>query len=677
MSGPSLQLQISPPFQPSASSSSSSSISSPIDNVIDQIFENLRNSGELSKPIDHQGSICYVFFARSIDSYICEEKLGIFLKTHYESVSPLDEVKDYEQNLEIITVISNKILSTRQNFAGDPLKTQIQAVFNDFTFPLRIENDELSNSQKEYLKYLAEAAFKQHLVDPLQFVSHGFHHSLKVTEYIKNIINVLASKTTNPKILSMRDNPCLNFLMQNIGIWHDTGYSELGHLSKPSHGPIGAKIFNRVNHAFGDLLKEQQLDHEHLLDECQNAIFYHSADKNETHFDIKISSQQGEFLCQSNLSNDEIRKILDYFTIRNNQGRPIISNGSNKIEIQLAVQGLEPSEKQSLFGKIQEIVQSALLSWEINLVEKSQIPAKCTKVTPLGKECTGLHGRVVDLISSKDRLVGLEYSKLDLEDSPFQIIRLADNMDMTRERFSPKQNCGVFKSIYFSLGSSDPAIIEVIQPRSSTSTRKRVRESEPSKSLKRSRPNDTVLSSSSQSPATGINTDSKLVDSPPHITEIDTTKKIEEPTKEEKIRFFEKFGLELDPDSDEIHFVELKAAASKMNNVTIRHFGGCEAVEKVDFKVIENRASVEVKVNSVKFTTLNKINFVENDTQLGVGEYQIWRAEEAYKSILFNRMPIEVDVKDEHGREPLLHYRPKLSEKDVERKYSNLNYTTV
>ncbi len=111
--------------------------------------------------------------------------------------------------------------------------------------------------------------------------------------------------------------------------------------------------------------------------------------------------------------------------------------------------------------------------------------------------------------------------------------------------------------------------------------------------------------------------------------------------------------LELLPEAKE----NIRFVGTQLSSYDFRHFGGTEAITNVQL-VVNNDFDMEVPiikvtVNRAQFEKLNevKVSEADSDAKIGVGEYQIWRASDAYKSLRLGDTQIGLVVVDEKGAE--------------------------
>jgi hypothetical protein len=81
----------------------------------------------------------------------------------------------------------------------------------------------------------------------------------------------------------------------------------------------------------------------------------------------------------------------------------------------------------------------------------------------------------------------------------------------------------------------------------------------------------------------------------------------------------------------------LRETGYRLNGESIRHFGGCEAIEAIEVK----RGKVLVTVNGPLYQRLNEVKDLDGT---GIGEYQIERARQAFSSLTINGRRLVVEV---------------------------------
>jgi hypothetical protein len=87
----------------------------------------------------------------------------------------------------------------------------------------------------------------------------------------------------------------------------------------------------------------------------------------------------------------------------------------------------------------------------------------------------------------------------------------------------------------------------------------------------------------------------------------------------------------------EVERASIREVGYRLNGESIGHFGGCEAVEKVDVKP----GKVIVTVSEPAY---RKSNEAKDPAGIGIGEYQIERARQAFSSLTINGKRLVVEV---------------------------------
>lgn len=466
---------------------------------------------------------------------------------------------------------------------------------------------------KEYISLHASEvvalAFRQQLDNPEKYVSHGFDHTLNVASQAEKIVE------SNPEVLEaikikygLGDDEQAKLVNILVAWFHDFGYPAVGERDKAAHAITGADIIDspRIRGLHRQLFAGEEVNMELLLADLKEAVLFHGADKIERSFDAKFTTTHGEYLVDSQNVIEIFSKISNDHETEDEGGKLLtifVNSEDNRIELESALQ--------------KAIVEYGL---------KTKIP----EIIVENKEYVG---RSADLISKKDRLIGLEYKPVDVMSSPLQaIVRLADNVDMTQARFSELQREPAFKEVYHLLGDTTQRFGKA------TVFLENVTEKDFDQALltvqqiidyeKEIGNNSNALNSFAERVAVVNNPEDLLV----------AWKK-----------FVIEKALTENPPSDPTMIGDLVRLAIEQNSQALRHFGGCEAIEEVS--LVGNQ--LIVTVDEKKYEALNKIMIVEstsikgttNTIRVGVGEYQIWRAKQAYESITFNGDKIEVVVK--------------------------------
>ncbi len=454
--------------------------------------------------------------------------------------------------------------------------------------------------------YIEKNGLEQHFCNPEQYVSHGFDHSLNVKHHMEN---------------ALRDNPVIaKAMMENYGltkaqselmlgmvaVFHDFGYPEVGELGKALHAVTGAKI--AVTDEFLVIMKKivgkPGVKFDELMFDFKNAILYHSADKVEIFREAKIKIAHGEFI----LDSENIVDVISRFYPTNKQG---------KIEIYC-------SEATEL--KMKQKLTEAGMSYDDFEFRRP----RAEEVGPEGK----FRGRAVDLAHEKDKILGIQYKEVTLLDDPMNfMIRLTDNCDMTVERFSELQRTKSFQEIYRAFGPLEGQhpptgkLLEALE-----------------KVQKGSMEMADIIADPKFKP---------LLDK----FGVDTNEEIGRLIKSYKEKLIDEILSGAEHKDNVSKFGDrIKEIGMKQNSESIRHFGGCESVKGVKLCCGHH---LTVTVDQAKFTELNQTKVTETtylangqreSVRMGIGEYQIWRAYEAYRSLKTAGKNMIIIVVNENGQ---------------------------
>ncbi len=529
--------------------------------------------------------------------------------------------------------------------------------------PVPDPREEFDEAMQKYAAEFVRRAFDQHLDNPEQYCSHGFDHSINVANYTKDVLKL------NPEIVEATKEKYhitegeAKFMLETVALLHDCGYPCVGCRSKSVHGISGADLVLPMRPLFDEMITSREVDKEVLFNDFRNSILFHSADKIEQEYTTKIVTTLGTFLAD----HKDIVEVLSHFydPSKNPSTQP-------KYATEIYVQN--PAMKD-------EIV-AALKASEVSFKEKVGASIPPDFKLPDVKVYDGtFKGRRADLEKERDRKLGLEFTKTDLLKTPFNMIRLVDNMDMSSTRLTPNQNEPAFREIYHRLGDNGAIcqlaskmnqIEEEMNKWKTTIVVQRVIAIEGAQNV------DNLIMKRLLS---NLN---ELMDILPKQEKLDPLalevfKKIREANKEDlKVpkdisnlikealidTIFEqdKFkDLPIDQKEDIRHIGMLQ---SKFD---LPHFGGCEAVKGVRLEGIaleegKKLPHVIVEVYNERFPKLNAIKVSETTTsptkigdtisvRVGVGEYQIWRANDAYRSLLLGDKNIQLSIRDEDGHE--------------------------
>lgn len=478
----------------------------------------------------------------------------------------------------------------------------------------------------ELLKDILKYTYEQHRENPEQYVSHGFDHSLNVMEYTDKVL------LGNPEIVeSMAAKYSLTpgegrFTLRLVAVMHDAGYPCVGCRQKSVHGVAGADIFSTMKDKYlnvigSKLAEDQKWD---LFKDFRDAILYHSADKVESSFTAKIHTTTGIFLAD----HGDLAKVIDILAKGDEGSVPRIVT---KIEVTKG---------------IKEDVQRALKEAQEATFELTGFLPGLPEIVEIADE-EKFKGRYTDLLTNKDNLLGLEFSSPDLLLSPFQMIRLVDNMDMRINRLSPTQRHPAFREIYFRMGDDHALLGQLTIMLEGFERQERMKANvlEEAKAQSKKFINDL-----------GKEKDPVVVEflnnfTPPVIDVAKTTAAIRE-------RYNEALVLAVMNAPEYRDFSEEMRAniyqyGTKLSSYDLRHFGGCEPILDVQLKEVqvsdETIPCVNIAVDQSLFDELNNIRITEKNANgfsmnVGVGEYQIWRASEAYSTLNLRGKTVELFV---------------------------------
>jgi len=486
---------------------------------------------------------------------------------------------------------------------------------------------------QDHMREVMARAFDQHIENPEQYVSHGFDHTLNVADYTKEMLE------GNPSIVeAMKKEYGLaedeaKFMLEQVAVFHDFGYPLVGDRGKAVHGIAGADLVysQHVQNIFNRLMTGPTANREKLNRHLRDAVMFHSADKVERKYSVKVETTRGEFLIGE---SKDILEVIQTFNdpAQNPEGTP-----RDITEIKVKD---EATQKE-----IEALLEAARADTTRKVGEIPPV----VKVTVMNAEFAG---RTADLVSDKDKKLGLEFSEVDTSEAPLHaVIRLSDNMDMRSNRFSPLQREKAFQEFYYALGDQGPT--------SQVMMGLEVMTKADDKAGKKKEPQKTAAEV--QTVFARLLEEQTKIGNVPAVSpeEIAGLKSSEDAATLWKNKVLESV-FAAQPKRDPEVEGRIRGIALKQNSESIRHFGGCEAVDEIKFEM--SKAGVPmvlVQVNRAKFEKLNAIQVNEqsldrtgkpHDMIVGVGEYQVWRAKEAYASIRTGGKAVEVLVVDEGGK---------------------------
>lgn len=595
-------------------------------------------------------------YAESRLSVISASAIEQAESTQHRSLTPEERQKITEQTkarLEKVTLFFTSVDVGKR--PDTPLERMAQ-VYEYLDTPTDPEaRQTFDTAMTAHMQELVERAFDQHLENPEQYVSHGFDHSLNVADYAKDIISTnepIVTATAEKYGISASE---AKFMLENIALFHDCGYPHVGAKAKAVHGIAGADLISspKMQEIFKGLIQKPGAKIDSLNHDLRDAILFHSADKVEHHFSTKVRTTRGTFLTEGTELYDVISTFND--PEQNPAGIP---RDITEIEV-----SDEATKKE---------IEDALTKAAADTTQKTGVPPAHVTVTVVGEK---FRGRFTDLRQDKDNRLGLEYSERDATADPLHaIIRLADNMDMRSTRFSETQREPAFRQIYTALGDNSDTSIAI---QSLESIGKKAK-----KRVEGARDDDEKAQITADTPRLlqeqlrailASQPEYSIRITPAQIASIRTAKEAEKLYKQALVdTILARDEHKSIPDATK---AKIRDVALSQNSESMRHFGGCEAVKGVELKRSvesgEELSIVTVTVDRATFEQLNRTKIQERSLDLagkthavlvGVGEYQIWRAEEAYQSILVDRKKVRVDVVDELGRPISLSYKEHITE---------------
>jgi len=497
------------------------------------------------------------------------------------------------------TIDSSKLVDRAPKITSDMTVGRIKAI--EFVYNIDTQKkidrvvEDLENvpeeTKQKLREYIEKNALAQHEKNPEQYVSHGFDHTLNVMGHIENamendpeIVQTMMSKYGITEAEA-------KFMMKMVAVFHDFGYPDVGDLGKALHGVTGALIAAKPE--FMEIMEEiliknpaDKAKFETLMKDFQDAILFHSADKVEVYRDTKIKITRGEFIIDSG----NIVEIISEFNKREDLPTDVIEIHCSETKI---------AEMERV------LMENGLSSDNIKFITI--------------EENVKFKGRVVDLARKKDKKLGIEFKEASLQNDPLNyMIRVADNVDMVKDRVSPFQATEIFKQIYRDFGpGTDTGLVLV--------------ELEDCKDLKALLKIKTIREKLAEY---GVNTNQDAKGIIKDFKRAMIQKRINDP----------KYASEVEQYRDKIPEIGMMT-----NSQSVRHFGGCESVVGVRLK----GAVLTVQVDLETYNELNKIKVIEealdadgvtNKVRVGVGDYQIWRAYEAYRSLNNNGENIQIRI---------------------------------
>ena len=596
---------------------------------------------------------------REYSQFIIKEKLGIEAEKKGEDLT--------EAEIEKITTEVSKTLTYFEtvdaSMSPETPLARVASIYEGL-------GDVDQASVEAHMQLVIESAFDQQMDNPEQYCSHGFDHTLTVAEYTQHIAE------NNPEVVSRVEEQYgvteaeAKFLLQEVALFHDFGYPTVGKRSKAVHGITGAGIIGS-DESLGSLLgsgdkvgliKVDDPDkREALAHDLRDAVLFHSADKVESRFSTKVILRRGEFLT----SSGGVDEVISTFAARDAEtGAP----SEESIEVQVA-RGEEVTAWADLVS-MREITGMPfvikVVDGDIESLDPPEEPDANARVITLRINEEDFSGRKVDLQDKDDDMIGLEYSEVDLLEEPLQgVIRVADNMDMRKVRLSEIQLDPVFREIYEAFGDGGDVSTVLSSLESAAKDWRALSEGESARDSKIVDAEDAVMEfckakivelttkkASLGGPLAGLEFSEEeigKIKNPKDAAELLKRKVVEAILAEARDK---DSGVEYSDEQKE----NIRRISLLQGSESIRHFDGCMAITSVELQGSE----VTVTVVRAEYERLNKLPKAKESTEdssgvttvaaVDIGEYQIWRARQAYGSIKVGKEPLTVKVVDTDGQ---------------------------
>ena len=233
-------------------------------------------------------------------------------------------------------------------------------------------------------------------------------------------------------------------------------------------------------------------------------------------------------------------------------------------------------------------------------------------------------------------------------EKPLNMIRLVDNMDMRQTRLTPTQNEPAFREVYTRLGDHQEMSRLSIQLESLENQTKRDRKTIEEET---NRVTTEFLATPSTDSLERQVKEALQRTSPDARANPKAMRTLLNRALLDAI--FQQAEMQALPQKtkEDVRFIGMQ-----QSSYDFRHFGGTEAVTDVQLKAIPHLdpekgsiPCVVITVNRGHFEKLNHVQVSEEGINVGIGEYQIWRASDAYKSIQLGNTKVHLQVVDEKG----------------------------
>lgn len=439
--------------------------------------------------------------------------------------------------------------------------------------PTEAENFE--SAVRTHMAFLVEKSFDQHFVNPQEYLSHGFEHSLRVVNYSDQVVEAL------PQIVEVMTRKYAisegeaRFMIDQVALLHDIGYPQLYGNDKAAHSIVGARMVDNQEHVrlIWTMIQTPGAQTANLIHDFRDAILFHNADKFEQIYSARIETAHGRFLAAD---IDSILDVISTFT-RSPQEFDLPKASSMRIFVSTE------ETKRTLLEAFRLLKHGAP---EVIVVEDV------------------FRGRSINLLQPKIQTLGLEFAQVDAMQSPLQaIIRIADNLDLLPERLSLVQQETAFGEICRLFGDNGDS-------------------SQALKQLEK-------LAHSKNAQASLETFKQQVIDSVLNLPEYAGLPKYR---RDAIVR------LALTQDSKQY-----------------RHIAGCLGLQEVSVQTNPQTQGLEIVIQAKPETyrSLQSIVATEDvrdedgnkrQVDIPVSDYQIWRTQEAFKSLRVGGRPITVRV---------------------------------
>lgn len=612
------------------------------------------------------------------------------------------------QGTEVFTTPHAEMNAEGKNIAKEYMHETVNGVFDKFKEDYKKETGkDLDPALLEKIKQrIIEAGIDQHIDNPPQYVSHGFDHSLRVMENVRRLLHQSpedAAKGPPEAVAGLMDKYKISrsqaeLMTQLVGICHDFGYPTVGDMNKSLHAVTGTYRFLvdigvPLGEAMGLDLKGN-VQHMKLLKNFAESIECHSADKVETSYEDASGKRQelkfdSKIKFKIKIPGTEIFYYQE-FLLRSQDKAEFREKGIKFFKENLNID-LSPSDVTYQDAEPGKIFEGRYIDAP-GSTKKGSLPG-------------GIEFRGAELsdASRQGRDWERNAKKGDYEFNPLlSLVRYADNLDMDSSRFSPFQRSKVFTNLYERLGAErsvdgdktlSTALVEQLKkvPPSITDAQ--------SVLTKTAKPGERpvmyegeLLTLAKELVSKGpdsMNALRRLLDSvqivkygnPP--TPVDASyvqqikaqieaiaanqalpdgspgKKNAKALKGDMQRvmadnIYADEELHASP-QDKQYLPLVKKYLSTVNEVSFRHFGGCNPVEVNGVKVESGTISVGMVPDVVRrYKGLSAEERVPlpgggpMDTMtvnIPVAVYQVWRAVEAYESVTVNGNKLKISLR--------------------------------